>query len=301
MESVEMNGVEPGTGPRRDERRLEEIDPRLAAAVAAARAAGEVAARYFRAGVEVEWKESATGRSPVTIADREAEQAARSLLASRFPDHGFLGEEMGESGSRSTRWILDPIDGTANFILQIPLFGALVALEEEGRITAAAAYNPVLGEMAWALRGGGAFLGGEPMQVSRRATLDEALVVNSSVGEFLRQGFGRAGVAGERAGAAGGQAGVDGERAGVDGLLAAARRDRGYGDYFGYLLVASGRAEVMLDALASPWDLAAPKLLVEEAGGRLTALDGSDSIYGGGAVATNGLLHETVLGFLNPS
>jgi histidinol phosphatase-like enzyme (inositol monophosphatase family) len=282
-----MNGLEPGTGPRRDEHLLEEIDSRLAAAVAAARAAGEVAARYFRAGVAVEWKESATGRSPVTIADREAEQTARSLIASRFPDHGFLGEEMGESGSRSTRWILDPIDGTANFILQIPLFGTLVALEEEGRITAAAAYNPVLDEMAWALRGGGAFLGGEPMRVSRRTTLDEALVVNSSVGEFLRQGFGRAGAAGGRAG--------------VDGLLAAARRDRGYGDYFGYVLVASGRAEVMLDALASPWDLAAPKLLVEEAGGRLTALDGSDSIYGDGAVATNGLLHETVLGFLKRS
>ncbi len=255
-------------------------DARMAAAVAAARAAGEVARRYFGAGVDVEWKEGGGARSPVTIADREAEQAARAVIAAHFPAHGFLGEEFGEEGSRAVRWILDPIDGTANFIRGIPFFGALVALEEEGRITAAAAYNPVFDEMAWAVRGGGAFLNGERMQVSALADLGSALVVHSSAGEFVRRGVGGP--------------------HGISRLLRRVGRDRGFGDYYGYLLVAAGKAEAMLDAHAGPWDLAAPKLLVEEAGGRLTSLAGSDSIYEQGAVATNGPLHPSVLELIRP-
>jgi histidinol-phosphatase len=250
-------------------------DARAATAVAAARAAGAVARGYFGSGVRVEWKEEGGSRSPVTIADREAEEAARAVIAARFPGHGFLGEESGETGSRAARWILDPIDGTANFIRGIPFFGALVALEEEGVITAAAMYNPIFDEMAWALRGGGAFRKGAPIRVSAIADLAQALVVHSSAGEFVRRGVGGAG--------------------GLNRLLRSVGRDRGFGDYYGYVLVAAGQAEAMLDAHAAPWDLAAPKLLVEEAGGRFTSLAGHDSIYERGAVATNGPLHAVVL------
>ncbi len=256
------------------------VDPRLDTAVAAARAAGGVARSYFATGVAVEWKVSGASRSPVTIADRESERAARAVIAERFPGHGFLGEEFGEEGTKSARWIIDPIDGTANFIRGIPFFGALVALEEEGRIVAAAAYNPMLEEMAWALAGGGAFLNGEPIKVSGVADLSAALVVHSSAGEFVRRGVGGAG--------------------GLNRLLRQAGRDRGFGDYYGYVLVAAGKAEAMLDAQAAPWDLAAPKLLIEEAGGRLTSIGGSDSIYEEGAVATNGPLHALVLELLRP-
>ena len=258
------------------EPRHDVADPRLVAALAAAQAAGDVSRRYFGTGIRVEWKGEGASRSAVTAADREAEEAARAVIAAHFPAHGFLGEEFGETGSREARWILDPIDGTDNFIRGIPLFGALVALEEEGRITAAAAYNPILGEMVSAVRGGGAYRNGVRIRVSERQTLAESLVVHSSVGEFLRRGFG---------GGAGG---------GIERLLAAAGRDRGFGDYFGYVLVATGRADVMLEAKAAPWDLAAPKLVVEEAGGRFTDLAGVDSIYSGNALATNGRLYDEV-------
>jgi len=255
-------------------------DPRAETAVAAARAAGAVARGYFGTGVRIEWKGEGAARSPVTIADREAEQAARMVISGRFPGHGFLGEEFGETGSRTTRWILDPIDGTANFIRGIPFFGALVALEEDGVITAAATYNPIFDEMAWALRGGGAFRNGEAIRVSSLADLAAALVVHSSAGEFVRRGVGGP--------------------HGLNRLLRRVGRDRGFGDYYGYVLVAAGQAEAMLDPYAAPWDLAAPKLLVEEAGGRFTSLGGNDSIYERGAVATNGSLHEAVLELIRP-
>lgn len=254
-------------------------DPRLAAAVAAAQAAGDVSRRYFGTGIRVEWKGEGATRSAVTAADREAEEAARAVIGARFPEHGFLGEEFGETGSKTVRWILDPIDGTDNFIRGIPLFGALVALEENGRITAAATYNPILNEMVSAVRGGGAYRNGVSIRVSERATLAESLVVHSSVGEFLRRGLG---------------AGGSGAGGGIERLLASAGRDRGFGDYFGYVLVATGRADVMLEAKAAPWDLAAPKLVVEEAGGRFTNLAGEDTIYSGTALASNGRLHDEV-------
>ncbi len=255
-------------------------DPRAEIAVAAARAAGAVARGYFGTGVRIEWKGEGAAQSPVTIADREAEEAARAVIGRRFPGHGFLGEELGETGSRSVRWILDPIDGTANFIRGIPFFGALVALEEDGDITAAALYNPIHDEMAWALRGRGAFRNGAAVRVSAQADLAQAMVVHSSAGEFVRRGVG------------GPQ--------GLNRLLRRVGRDRGFGDYYGYVLVAAGQAEAMLDPHAAPWDLAAPKLLVEEAGGRFTSLAGKDSIYEGGAVATNGPLHDVVLELIGP-
>jgi histidinol-phosphatase len=285
MTAIEASGREQNPG---QEPHPQASDPRLLAAVAAARAAGEVSRRHFGTGIQVEWKGEGKTRSAVTAADREAETAAREAIRSRFPEHGFLGEEFGETGSRSTRWILDPIDGTDNFIRTIPLFGALVALEEDGQITAAAAYNPILDEMVSAVRGGGAYRNGVAIRVSKRKALAESLIVHSSVGEFVRRGIGL------RPGGSGTPGAY-----GIERLVAAAGRDRGFGDYYGYVLVATGRADVMLEAKAAPWDLAAPKLIVEEAGGRFSSLTGEDSIYTGAAMATNGFLHAEVLAILS--
>ena len=127
--------------------------PALAVAVEAARAAGEIATRYYRGGVEVTIKPD---RTPVTQADREAEQAITRMLGRAFPDWGFLGEEFGERGSREMRWIIDPIDGTKNFIRRIPVWAVLIALEERGEITTGVVLNPVTDELFTARRGEGA-------------------------------------------------------------------------------------------------------------------------------------------------
>ena len=139
------------------------LHPALAAAVEAARAAGEIALRYYRGGFEVTIKPDQT---PVTQADREAEQAIRGVLGRAFPDWGFLGEEFGEAGSGDTRWIIDPIDGTKNFIRGIPFWAVLIGLEERGEITTGVVFNPVTGDLLTARAGEGAFANGERIRVS---------------------------------------------------------------------------------------------------------------------------------------
>ena len=138
--------------------------PALAAAVEAARAAGEIAMRYYRGGVEVTIKPD---RTPVTQADREVEQAITRILGRAFPDWGFLGEEFGERGSREIRWIIDPIDGTKNFVRRIPIWATLIALEDAGEVVAGVIHNPVTGDLYTARRGGGAHHNGEPIHVSK--------------------------------------------------------------------------------------------------------------------------------------
>src|SRR3972149_6453656 len=134
------------------------LDRVLEVMIQAARGAAEIALKYFRRGVEVTLK---ADRSPVTQADREAEQIIVEILGRAFPEHGFLGEELGARGSKEVRWIVDPIDGTRNFVRGIPIWAVLIALEERGEITAGVILNPVSGELWTARRGGGAFLGGE--------------------------------------------------------------------------------------------------------------------------------------------
>ena len=247
----------------------------LEAAVEAARAAGTIALKYFRGGFEVALKADDT---PVTQADREAEQAIVEILRRAFPDYGVLGEEFGGSGSKDMRWIIDPIDGTKNFVRGIPIWATLIALEERGEVTVGVIHNPVSGDLYTAVRGDGAFLNGERIRVSDVGRLDRAALLHAGLRTLRTAGCWEPFVR----------------------LVDATERQRGFGDYVGYGLVAEGKAEIYVEVDLKPWDLAPCRLLVEEAGGRFTDLDGRPTIYTGSAVATNGRLHDAVLALLRP-
>jgi histidinol-phosphatase len=249
------------------------MDRRLEVAIAAARAGGEVALRYFRSGVAVERKRDAT---PVTVADREAEQRVVEVLRAAFPEHGILGEESGEHAGRGARWIIDPIDGTKSFIRGIPYFATLVALEEEGEVTTGAIYAPAIDDLLYAQKGGGAFDKNGPVRVSEVASLRDAMLVFGGA-NVLRQA---------------------GRWDAYERLVDGSARQRGYGDYFGYTFVARGQAEAMVDVDLKPWDLAPLKIIIEEAGGRFTDFTGRPTIHGGSAVASNGRIHDEILGLI---
>jgi histidinol-phosphatase len=249
------------------------VHPTVSAAIEAARAAGEIALRYYRGGFEVTIKPDQT---PVTQADREAERAITTILERAFPAHGILGEEFGARGDARTRWIIDPIDGTKNFVRGIPVWAVLIALEEDGEVTTGVVHNPVSGELYWARRGEGAFANGERLRVSDCASLADATLLHAGL-RLLREtprwdGFVR--------------------------LVDATGRQRGFGDYYGYGLIAEGKAELYVEVDLKPWDIAAVKILVEEAGGRLTDLAGRPTIYDGSVLASNGRLHAAALQML---
>ena len=245
----------------------------IAAMIRAAEAAGEVAMKYYRGAVEVTLKADQT---PVTQADREAEQAIKAILRRARPDHGFLGEEFGEEGPKERRFIIDPIDGTKNFIRRVPIWAVLIGLEEAGAITAGVVLNPASGEMLWAHRGDGAWDRDGRLRVSDCDRLDEATVLHSDL-HLLRRG-----------------SHWDAFLRMIDG----SRRSRGFGDYYGYGLVAGGKAELYLEVDLKPWDVAPMQVLLEEAGGRLTDFSGRATIYDGSVLATNGRLHEQILALL---
>ena len=268
--------LERGVRGHRDSVYTGRVDSTVEAMVRAARSGAEVALAHYRRGVPAALKPDG---SPVTVADREAEQAIVEALGAVFPDHGFLGEEMGAAGPSGARFIIDPIDGTRNFIRRIPWWATLIALEEGGEITAGVVYQPVTGDLHAARRGRGAFLNGERLRVSDIETLDRALLVHPSLtllrGDGLWDAFVR--------------------------LVDATPRQRGFGDFLCYTTVAEGRAEIGLGVNVKAWDLAALKLLVEEAGGRFTDFDGVPTIDSRQAVATNGRLHDAVLALLGSS
>jgi histidinol-phosphatase len=248
-------------------------DRAIAVAVDAARAAGEIAMRYYASGFDVSIKDD---HSPVTQADREAEKAIVEILSRAFPSHGVLGEELGARGDAEVRWIVDPIDGTRNFVRHVPIWATLIALEEHGEITAGVIHVPPTGEMYTARRGGGAFLNGERLDVSTCAVMREAFLVHGGLG-LIKQA---------------------GPWDGFMRLVDATERQRGFGDYMGYTVVAGGKAEIYLEVDLKPWDLAPCKILVEEAGGVFTDLHGRATIYSGHALASNGRLHEAALALL---
>jgi histidinol-phosphatase len=237
--------------------------------------ADQIALRYFRAdALEVSEK---TDASPVTVADRSIEEAAGALLRRLHPGLGIFGEEYGERGpGDGARLIIDPIDGTRNFVRHIPVWATLLALEDAGEVVVGVVHNPVTGDLYTARRGGGARLNGAPIRVSDVGDLWEATLLHAGV-RLLRQG---------------------GVWDGFVRLVDATERQRGFGDYLGYGLVAEGKAEIYLECDLKPWDLAACRLIVEEAGGRFTDFQGRPTIYDGSALVTNGRLHDTVLSFL---
>ena len=246
------------------------------AAVDAARAAGAIAMRYYRGGFDVTIKPDQT---PVTQADQDAERAIVEILGKAFPDCGFLGEEFGAKGPQERRWIIDPIDGTRNFVRHIPIWAVLIGLEEAGEVTAGAIYNPVTDEMYSAYRGGGAQLDGTPIRVSAIDSLPRATFLHAGLGIVRTAGW------------------WPGFEHLIDGTLS----QRGPGDYLGYGLVASGRGEIYAEVDLKPWDLAPCKIVVEEAGGRFSDFEGRPSIYSGTALATNGHLHDATLALLRRS
>jgi histidinol-phosphatase len=216
----------------------------------------------------------------VTQADTAIERAIRSRIAATHPDHGLVGEEYGTAaGDAATRWYVDPIDGTHNFMRGVPIFATLIAVERDGELQAAVISAPALRERWWARRGGGAWVRGSGdaaprrIRVSRVAALADAQFFYGS-GHDLE---------------------ASGRAPGFRALLGAVWRERGFGDFWGYALLAEGAAEAMLEVELSPWDAAAPTVLVEEAGGRATDLEGRRAIDSGSFLATNGLLHDEIL------
>ncbi len=242
-------------------------------------AADEIALRHFRRDLQIQAKPDHTY---VTQADREVEELIRGRIADSFPGHGIVGEEYGtEAADAEFRWYVDPIDGTHNYMRGIPLFGTLLALERDGEIQIGVASAPAIGQRWHARRGGGTWVVGGPanppeprrLRVSAIDRLDEAQVLFRSLTDMEASRV----------------------PAGFHRVIRSAWRERGFGDFWGYTLVADGVAEVMLEQGLHPWDLAAPSILVEEAGGRITDFDGRRSFDRGEGFASNGLLHEAVL------
>jgi histidinol phosphatase-like enzyme (inositol monophosphatase family) len=258
----------------------DDIQRRLDLAIRAARAAGELTLQYFgRRGLQVDRKSDA---SPVTVADRSAEQILREQIAAEFPDDAILGEEFPpREGTSGFRWILDPIDGTKSFISGVPLYATLVGIECEGKPTIGVIEIPALGERAWAAIGGGAWhetreAPPQKAAVSTRDRLADGVFVVSEVANFAARGRGDA----------------------FERLQAAAGITRTWGDGYGYLLVATGRAEVMVDPIMNVWDAAAILPVVAEAGGTFTDWQSKPTIHSGEGVATNGRVFAEVMGLL---
>lgn len=258
------------------------VADRLAVAIEATCLAAADTLRWFGdAALVVDVKADA---SPVTQADRAAEAILRRELLRAFPDDAFLGEETGASpGTSGYEWVVDPIDGTKSFVRGVPLYATLVGCRQAGRGVLGVIAIPALDELAYAARGGGAWHvkgGSAPAaaRVSSHRTLRESLVCSSDFTSFDRWSGGAA------AGAA-----ARGRIEEACGLV------RTWGDGYGYLLVATGRADLMIDPLLNPWDAAAVDVVVTEAGGRFSDWQGRDRIDSGDGIATNGLVHEAAL------
>lgn len=232
--------------------------------------AGRGTLALFQAGVVAEQKGDGT---PVTKADRDAEALLRRRIHERYPDDGVIGEEYGEEkGSSGRTWILDPIDGTKSFVHGVPLYSVLIGVAVEGEPKVGVIYLPALGEMCSAYQGGGCWLNGRRVRVSSTEKLSQALACASDVpldpAEPLHQ------------------------------LFKAARLRRTWGDAYGYVLVASGRADLMVDPRLAIWDLAALIPVIEEAGGKISDLEGREGLAGKSAIAANPAIHREAIALL---
>jgi histidinol-phosphatase len=231
--------------------------------------------RYLADDLVVETKPD---RSPVTEADRAVEQALRKRIGEERPGHGVVGEEFGADQPGSTRWILDPIDGTKNYLRGVPVWATLIGLERHGAVVAGVVSAPALHRRWWAARGEGSFVNGRRIRVSRVTDLSDAVLSYASLGSWEQHGLGEQFLT----------------------LARACWRTRAFGDFWSHMLVAEGAADLAVEPEVNLWDLAAPQVIVEEAGGRFTDLGGTPTPAGGSVVSTNGLLHDRVLATLRP-
>jgi histidinol-phosphatase len=251
------------------------VDQDLALALELADIADSITMKRFRArDLAIETKPDLT---PVTEADRAVELALRERLAAARPEDAVLGEEYGVvEGTGLRRWIIDPIDGTKSYVRGMATWSTLIALEVDGAIVVGVVAMPALGRRWWAAGGRGAFTDGRPIHVSGVASLADAQLAWGGLEDWDEVGR-------------------------LDALIALGRacwRTRGVGDAWQYMLVAEGAAEIAVDPAVSLWDLAAVKLIVEEAGGRFTDLAGVDTAAGGSGIASNGVVHDAVLAFV---
>jgi histidinol-phosphatase len=248
------------------------MNDNLKLALQLADASDAITMKHFRSRVlSVRAKSDAT---PVSEADEAVERTIRERLAAERPEHGIIGEEFGSSGAGDVRWILDPIDATKNYIRGVPVFATLIALERAGRIELGVVSAPAMGKRWWASRGHGAFCNGEAISVSNVAAIEEAAFSYDDVRGFEKHGL-------------------------EQEFLTLARRcgrTRAFGDFWSYMLVAEGAMDIAVEPEVALWDLAALQVIVEEAGGRFTNLAGEARPDGGSGVATNGRLHDEVLG-----
>ena len=248
----------------------------LSLALELADEADRVALRWYRRAVPTTRKPD---RTYVTEADQAIERLIRERIRAVHPDHGFVGEEYGdEEGSAGVRWYIDPIDGTHNYIRGVPLFGTLLAVEVDGELQVGVMSAPAMGERWYAARGGGAWNVGRDgrrrrVVVSEVAALEDAQLIYGSRRENLASGL----------------------MPGFDAVIDACWRERGFGDFWGYALVAEGAAEAMFETGMHSWDVAAPLVIIEEAGGRVTDVTGARDVYAPSIVGSNGHLHEELL------
>jgi histidinol-phosphatase len=231
--------------------------------------------RYLADDLVVETKPD---RSPVTEADRAVEQALRKRIGEEHPGHSVVGEEFGADQPGGTRWILDPIDGTKNYLRGVPVWATLIGLERDGAVVAGVVSAPALHRRWWAARGEGSFVNGRRIRVSRVTDLSDAVLSYASLGSWEQHGLGEQFLT----------------------LARACWRTRAFGDFWSHMLVAEGAADLAVEPEVNLWDLAAPQVIVEEAGGRFTDLGGTPTPAGGSVVSTNGLLHDRVLATLRP-
>ncbi len=241
--------------------------------------AGQLTLSYFQTGVRPDFK---ADESPVTVADRQAEQLIRRQIEKQYPSHGIIGEEFGgkellaQTRGQSHRWFIDPIDGTRSFVRGVPLYGVLLALEIEGQCQVGVAHFPALGEMVAAASGEGCWWNGRRARVSPVTTLKEGLALHYDVAQFDKHG--RAAV--------------------MERLKQTAGYRAGWCDAYGYLLVATGRAEVMLDPIMEVWDCGPLLPILQEAGGYFGDWQGNATIYGREGLATTQTLLPEVLALI---
>ncbi|HLY19712.1 MAG TPA: inositol monophosphatase family protein [Bryobacteraceae bacterium] len=235
-----------------------------------AQRAGEIAMRYYRTGLAFEAK---SDDSPVTRADRECEQFIARELEQAFPDDGLLGEEGAQKESRSgRRWIIDPIDGTRDFVRGIPTWSNLIGLEADGEVVAGFANMPALGELYTATRGGGAFVNGQPIRASAITSISQAVACFDSLTSAARQPF----------------------AARVVGWMEPFWAVRSMGGCLDALMVARGQAEIWIETSGKPWDFAPLKIIAEEAGARFFDYQGHATIYSGNCVICAPGMEEAV-------
>ena len=252
------------------------MSPRLAFTVQTAYMAGRSTLAHFNNGVVYEAKADAT---PVTIADRQAERLIREAIERQYPGEATLGEEEGGDASIPDRWVVDPIDGTKSFISGVPLYATLLSYEVDGMPIVAAVYFPALDEMVYAERGRGTMWNGRVAHVSTRPQISGSVICCG--GHKSQSKYGRSD--------------------GLNDVAVRALATRTWSDAYGHALVATGRAEAMLDPVVARWDISAPRLIVEEAGGRCSTYAGGDPFELAHAeyelVSTNGLVHDELLGY----